>query len=228
MSLKAKLNALKQIYQVYDEFIQTQDLACRKYCSICCTCDVTLTTLEGRMIIDALSPAEIRVLLSKLAQKAHPGRLLPDITTNHLAHLCAQGRDFAETDRRLSPAACPLLTEHSCPVYDVRPFGCRSLVSHINCENSGFATTNDYILSINTLFLQVMEHLDSGGRLGNLSDVLIVLEAENRSSAAIRNRPEHTGRHLIRNQPLKVLMLPPEHRVRIQPILASLQKITLS
>lgn len=184
MPLKARLHALGQIYQVYDEFIQTQDLVCQKHCAWCCTCDVTLTTLEGLMIVNHLKASEKLDLLRVLRQKAHPHRLLPEITTNHMALLCARGEDFDETERHLSSAACPLLDENTCPIYNVRPFGCRSLVSHQPCENNGYATTSDYILSVNTLFMQAIEHLDSGGRFGNLTDILIVLGAENQSCSA--------------------------------------------
>jgi len=228
MALKAKTNALKQIYQIYDDFIQTQDLICQKHCASCCTCDVTLTTLEGHMIISALNPAEKHDLLNRLRQKAPAGRLLPDITPNRMARLCAQGEAFADSDRQPVPTSCPLLNENTCPIYEDRPFGCRSLVSHEHCKNTGYATTNDYILSVNTLFMQVIEHLDSRGRFGNLTDILLFLETGNRAGFNPQNSLSCAGRRLIRNQPLEVLMIPPEHRTSIQPILASLKKITLS
>ena len=221
MPLKTKLNALKQIYQVYDDFMHAQDLACQKYCSFCCTCDVTLTTLEGFIIVNELRSAENHDLLNKLRQKDSAARRLPDITINSMALLCAEGKDFTEIDRHPSPTACPLLAENTCPIYEVRPFGCRCLVSHEHCENNGCATINDYILTVNTLFMQVIEHVDSGGLFGNLTDILLFLETE----TVPKNSLKYSNRHLIRNQPLKVLMIPPEHRDKIKPILTSLQNI---
>ena len=51
MELSKKLAALKKMYGIYDKFAASLDLACRKYCTHCCTTSVTLTTVEAYKMI---------------------------------------------------------------------------------------------------------------------------------------------------------------------------------
>jgi hypothetical protein len=121
---------------------------------------------------------------------------------------------------------CPLLIDEECSVYEYRPFGCRCFISTVNCAESGSAVVDDFVVTVNNIFMQVIEHTDSGRFSGNLADVLEFLEpAENRenlSSGQIRNPPPG----LIKNHPLKILMIPPEHRGKAEPILDALRKLT--
>ena len=116
---------------------------------------------------------------------------------------------------------CFQLADSLCSIYELRPFGCRCLVSRNNCGEKGYAEIDEFVLSVNTVFLQTIEHVDANGCTGNLVDVLKVL-----SSAyyldAYENKTlncENTG--LISNHPLTALMIPPEHRIRMEPILNS-------
>jgi len=52
MNFETRAAALDKIYDVYDKFTETVDVACRKGCSPCCTRNVTLTTLEGHRIVE--------------------------------------------------------------------------------------------------------------------------------------------------------------------------------
>jgi hypothetical protein len=54
MDLSDKIDVLDQIYKIYDSFVDGFELACRKYCSTCCTRNVTMTSLEGYKIADHL------------------------------------------------------------------------------------------------------------------------------------------------------------------------------
>jgi hypothetical protein len=47
MKPSSKLAVLDRIYAIYDQFAASLNLACKKYCSPCCTTSVTLTTIEG-------------------------------------------------------------------------------------------------------------------------------------------------------------------------------------
>lgn len=75
--------------------------------------------------------------------------------------------------------------------------------------------------------LQVIEHIDARGFSGNLTDIVVLMaRAENRfayeaNALAISDKP------LVSNRPIKVLMIPPEHRNKIQPILNALHDINL-
>jgi hypothetical protein len=72
------------------------------------------------------------------------------------------------------------------------------------------------------MFLQYIEHIDSQGCSGNLIDVLLYFE----SSEARRNYKEGllncAKNNLISNRSMPALMIPPEHRLKIQPILQAI------
>ncbi len=86
---------------------------------------------------------------------------------------------------------------------------------------------DDFVLSVNTVFLQTIEHVDAGGCSGNLVDVLRAMSVE-QNREAYRNDILHcTGNGLIANQPLEVLMIPPEHRTQIEPILQELRQVRI-
>ena len=225
MNSKSKLTVLKQIYKIYDDFIRTLDLACEKYCSVCCTSNVTLTTLEGRHIVNYLISNQKYYLFRKLRQEKLPDRFNPQITINSMAQLCAEGKDFSDIDTCASMRMCPLLTTGICPIYEVRPFGCRCLVSRQPCEKNGYADIDDFILTVNTLFMQLIEHVDTQGMFGNLIDVLLFLESDDPCVSGKKNMFKIPETHLIPNQALKVLMIPPEYREKIKPILKLLQNI---
>ena len=83
------------------------------------------------------------------------------------------------------------------------------------------------MLSVNTVFLQSIEHLDADGCTGNLLDMLGVMASEKNRRYYENNSFRCSNVGLIPNQPLKVLMIPPEHRTRMQPILQSLREIRI-
>jgi hypothetical protein len=226
MDLNNKLAALDQIYQIYDHFASGLDLACRKHCAHCCTTGVTLTTVEGYKMAKKLESGENTRWIEKIEQALKQPHFQLKITTNQLANMCAEGIELP-AEENTGWTACPFLTHALCPLYIVRPFGCRCLVSRNDCGKEGCAEIDDFVLSVNTLFLQTIEHMDAGGCTGNLLDILGVMALkENRQRYAEgKLNCRHPG--LIRNHPLKVLMVPPEHRTRMEPILQSLRNIRI-
>ena len=52
MDLNAKLTILERMVAIYDRFLADYDLACEKFCTHCCTANVTMTTLEGFRIFN--------------------------------------------------------------------------------------------------------------------------------------------------------------------------------
>jgi hypothetical protein len=140
--------------------------------------------------------------------------------------MCAEGIEpAAEESSEWNP--CALLAENLCPIYTARPFGCRCLVSRHNCGKEGYADMDDLVLSVNTVFLQILENLDVDGCSGNLIDVLRTMAPEEDRNHYENNRLKCDNAGLISNQPLKVLMIPSEHRSRIEPILQSLRDIRI-
>ena len=77
-------------------------------------------------------------------------------------------------------------------------------------------------------FLQAIEHLDADGCCGNLMDILQVMASEDNRRAYAEDRLKCETNGLIVNWSLKVLMIPPEHRPRMEPILQELRNIKLS
>ena len=66
MDISTKLAVLRQIYRIYDEFSRNQRIACERYCAQCCTAHVTMTTLEGYMIVEYLLSEEMSFLFEKI------------------------------------------------------------------------------------------------------------------------------------------------------------------
>jgi hypothetical protein len=225
MDITSKLKILDQVYKIYDKFAASLDLACKKGCDHCCTSGVTLTTLEGYKIIDGLKSAAGSDITQKIQAATEIKRVRPQLTTNRLAQLCAEGVDPQEEPDNLDLPACPLLLDHQCPIYELRPFGCRCLVSRHYCGATGYAEIDDFVLSVNTVFLQTIEHIDADGCTGNLVDVWQAMSIE-KNREAYRNSALHcSANKLIANQPLEVLMIPPGHRSKMEPILQELRAI---
>jgi len=227
LNIASKLYILDQIYSIYDDFSAQLDLACKKYCVHCCTTHVTLTTLEGYKVIDNLIADGEFDVIKKIELTSDPKRFQPKITTNQLAEICADGLEPLEEGGTEQSEPCSFLTEKACPLYKVRPFGCRCLVSRYNCGEKGYAEIDDFVLSVNTVILQTIEHMDINGCTGNLMDVLNVMSSEDNQTAYRNNALKCQNAGLISNHPLKVLMIPPEHRPRMEPILQALRKIKI-
>jgi hypothetical protein len=225
MKITSRLKILDQIYSIYDRFAASLDLACKKKCDHCCTSGVILTTLEGYKIVDSLTSDGTADVIHKMQTAMELKRFRPQITTNRLAQLCAQGGDPPEEINTGDWQDCPLLVENRCPIYDLRPFGCRCLVSRHNCGEKGFAEIDDFVLSVNTVFLQTIEHVDAGGCSGNLVDVLQTMAAEQNRAAYGNDALHCSSNGLIPNQAMKVLMIPPEHRTELEPILQQLRQV---
>jgi hypothetical protein len=83
----------------------------------------------------------------------------------------------------------------------------------------------EFVLSLNTVFLQTIEHLDADGCSGNLLDVLAVMAVSEKRDRYAAGALNCTENGLIANHPLRTLMLPAEHRARMEPILDRLRGI---
>ena len=226
MDLNNKLAALDQIYQIYDNFVCGLDLACRKHCAHCCTTGVTLTTIEGYKTFKKMESEGDAHWTEKNEQASKKPHFQLKITANQLANMCAEGIE-PPVEENTGWDTCPFLTGDLCPLYTARPFGCRCLVSRHDCGKEGYAEIDDFVLSANTLFLQTIEHMDAGGCTGNLLDILGVMALKGNRQAYAEGKLKCLSAGLIANQPLKVLMIPPEHRSRMEPILKSLRNIRI-
>lgn len=220
-----KINILNQIYAVYDQFTASLNLACEKYCATCCTCNVTLTTLEAYPIIEQLADRERTALRQSLKSLSGQKRFRPITTTNQLARLCMAGKPIPEEESDPSWGRCPFLDQEACSIYSARPFGCRCLISTEKCRPGGSAEISPFALTVNTVLMQVIEHVDRNGLTGNLMDLTTWMAEE-----ANRRRYESEGLSeneagFIANQPMPGLMVPEAHREALKDILASLSRI---
>lgn len=222
--MNSKLAALDKIYSIYEDFACMLNIACRRYCSLCCTVNVTMTTLEGYKIVDSLITKEKKDLFEKIGYASSLHRFRPPETINMLAERCMEGGDLPE-EENIFHGKCPLLFNDECSVYKARPFGCRCFVSKISCVESGSATVDDIVLTVNNIFLQVIEHVDAGGFYGNLTDVLLFLRNTEEKVNLLTSKMINPSSVLLKNHHLKILMVPPEHRKSVQPILDVLNKL---
>ena len=93
------------------------------------------------------------------------------------------------------------------------------------CEEGGHADLEDFQLTLNHLFMQVIEHLDCPGWSANLTDMLLHLQKQDDLKSPGHSDTGGPGPALPANQPARVLMIPPQHRQRTAPIVEELQRI---
>jgi Fe-S-cluster containining protein len=219
---QGRLDTLNQIYALYNDFSKGLSMACRRGCSMCCTQNVTMTTLEGCGIIEYLRCNDEEALLSLAHATPRSEWYRPMITTNDFALFCLKGDDPPEEQNDYSGFACRFLSNNECVIYDARPFGCRCFFSTQACETEACAVIDPFLLTVNTVFLQFIEHIDTGGFFGNLNDILALLASGDRNNLA--NNSLHLST-LPRNRSIPGLLISPEHQERMEPILRDLRRI---
>lgn len=224
MDMISKLALLDQIYSLFDDFARLENVACERQCATCCTCNMTLTTLEGYKIISLLDARAKSSLGQRIYAAVGQKRFKPQITINRMAQHCMTGQEIPEEIIDPAWGPCPLLSEKECPIYPIRPFGCRCMMSRLNCTDTGYADIDEFTLTVANLFNQFIEHLDQSGMTGNLIDVLIFLDNDKNIKAYQSDIMDIKTEGLIPNNPIPVLMIPPEHRKRVEPLLESLKK----
>ena len=148
MDIALKLSLLDQIYCLFDDFAGTENVACKKQCASCCTCNMTLTTLEGYKIISLLDARAKSTLMQQVCDAAEQKRFKPQITTNRMARRCMTGQELPQDVIDPAWGSCPLLFEKECRIYSMRPFGCRCMMSKTNCAETGYADMDEFTLSV--------------------------------------------------------------------------------
>lgn len=227
------IQVLDQLYQIHGTAMADFSVVCKEQCSDCCTCNVVVTSLETAYLFSKLEPLEIVDLRTRINDRFPQRRYQPGMTTNGFARQCmdpeAQEGENLEEENDPSWGECPLLEDGRCSVYGARPFGCRSMMSQVACHDQGIAEVPPLALTINTIFLQYIEHIDSKGFSGNLSDMVslylnqldtygnggggsLYLSLENIEDS------DKTG-GIIQNYKIPALMVPPEHRRDVESIL---------
>jgi hypothetical protein len=225
IGIDQKRSVLESVYRIYDAWSDTIDHACRRGCAACCTQNMTLTTLEGYGIIQFLARNRRLSLLGILSGATGSKKFQPRLTINEIAQICRSDGDVPEEDIPRNPSPCFLLRDEECPIYPVRPFGCRCMVSRRLCKTGGTAEMSDWVLTVNRVFQQTIEHLDVPGGTGNLADVLDSLMHDSFLASYRNGTANCRSWKMAPNRHAPVLMVPPEFRKRIQPILQSLSEL---
>lgn len=221
-----RFRALRHVYAVYDRFAESLRTACRKRCARCCTRNVTATTLEACALAEALAADGREAALERVLADVDRPRFSPRITLNRMAEICRSG-DAPPAEGEADPdwGPCGLLEADLCPVYAVRPFACRCMVSATVCAPGGAADMTPLTVTVNTVFMQTLEHLDAGGHSGNLVDLLRVMaDPENRRRYR-EGRLDAAPPGLVPNRPAPALMIPPEHREAVRPWIEALHRM---
>lgn len=198
--------------------------ACRQGCASCCTQSVTLTTLEGEIILQYLkdNDRDVSDMLSSM-QAQYRLSYWPRMTTNQFARHCLDGKDFeegAEPEASWNLGPCFFLDKGCCSIYPARPFSCRAMVSQKHCDQGGAAEMASELVTLNSMWLQLIEHLDQGGYWGNMVDVLANL-ADQQMGEATAPIGDNAQR-LLKNQPLPGFLIPPEEQEATSRALAGL------
>jgi len=220
-NLKEKQELLLYIYRVFDAYAEaTTQMACSRYCSLCCTPNVTLTTLEARILLAELEKRKLPHILDRQTPSARD-YFRPEYTINDLALACFNGQEPPEENAGAGEGVCPLLDNEQCRVYEARPFACRSFFSLEKCRSGEEAVVPPSLIAVITACQQIIEHLDSGGLFGNLTDLLLWLqnEEEREGQTSVSGPGSYTFPH---NKILPGLVIQPEEEAKVQPFLSRL------
>lgn len=224
VDINKKTIAYHHICNVFDEYVASLQPACRPGCAVCCTINVTMTALEGYLIAETLAQTGHADVLESLEHHPSRQRFIPQYTLNQLAEMIAREESVPEEIIDPEWGSCPLLNENNCPIYDVRPFACRCLVSEKKCGDGGYALMSPSTVAVNQVMLQYIEHVDLQGFTGNMTDVLRYMRsAENRRRYRDGLLPDNRY-PFIRNHPARHLLIEPACKETIAPLLAALNK----
>lgn len=165
-----KREVLQAVY-AHAASIYDTGFACVKGCSACCTQNVTMTSLEGDLILDYVKENDISIAAIETSKQQSSGNQA-EYTTNQFARACLNQQELPENNSSWSFEPCIFLDHGVCTIYPVRPFGCRCFVSQSRCDPGDAAEISPELLTISTILMQLIEHIDQGHQWGNMNDVL--------------------------------------------------------
>jgi len=210
-----KKELLTCIFTVYSRWVERFPLACQRGCAACCTQSVTMTSLEGEMILDFLKVRDRDNRLSEQLAQKEPGNNGAAITTNQYAKACLGHQEITEdTLGGWDFTPCIFLSGDVCSIYEVRPFGCRCFGSLVRCSENSEAEIAPMHLTVNTVFSQIIEHICcDGGYWGNMTEILGDL---------IENGASGSAERLLPAQPIPGFLLEPYEVKLIHALLKQL------
>lgn len=228
--INIRLTILDKIFGLYDEIIKKYSFSCQKGCSSCCTRNVTVTSLESFLLSDYILADRCQDFSDALKKSASLPRFIPKTTANGFVSIIMSGEEEPEEFIDPSWKPCPFLGSSGvCGIYDARPFHCRCMHSEQVCEDGGYSVLPPFIVTLNNVFLQYIEHLDKNGFISNLTDAALwMLNPVNRQSYAEDHDLNGLPADFVRCMAMPFLMVPPEHQEQIRPVLTALSEIGAS
>ena len=203
---------LHKLYEVYSQWVSRYPLTCQKGCSACCTRSVSMTSLEGDEIVGFFRKKDDERKLAGLLAEIPSAATRTPLTTNQFARLCLEQRQIDDDGQGtwdFDP--CIFLADDVCTIYEVRPFGCRSFGSQRKCVAGSPAEVAPLHMTVNTVFTQIIEHLNSdGGQWGNMADILKVQTGQ------------PGGKQLAQAHALPGLLIEPSEEETVNRLLAKL------
>jgi len=227
-STAQRLVILEKIYNFYASWSASLPLACTKGCSACCSRNVHMTQLEGLYILAGLeNESKKEQFREKMVFQGQIGRF--KMSTNSWARRCLQGKKNHTDESAHVLAPCPFLDhQQGCSLYDRRPFACRCFASEIVCTASGEAQQSAALMEINTVTLQIVEHLSRDGLWGNMLDLLPRLLEEQLPPESKKTNNEQGGsKFLHQAEPFPGFLVMPEQQKEVQSYLDDLFAIRL-
>ena len=208
---------LLAIYALHDKWANEFEYACHKGCATCCTRSVTMTTLEGELIHEYITGQRADLIPQRAALTLDSPA--PAMTTNQFAAACLRGEEVAEPPGAWDLAPCLFLRDGCCAIYPARPFMCRGFGSRVRCDLRGEAEIAPLLLTLNTVIMQCLEHLDQGRPWGNMQLILRGVAADAAGEQAIP-----TG-GLALARPLPGFLLLPEDETDLAEQLRTLMRL---
>lgn len=158
-TMEKKIPELAKIYSSFAQGtkVYTDQGACQKGCSFCCTDagSIDTTSLEGLQIQRAI----------KALPRARQTSLNKALAKN------IRKREKRETH------PCPfLLKNRACMIYPVRPFACRRIYSNHVCTRENPPQVNRQVMDMATQSIRALQQLDDTGYSGHISFVLHMLD----------------------------------------------------
>lgn len=214
------------IYSCFSDWSAPQQFHCHAGCATCCSCNVTVTALEARRIVEF---CRLHNRLDWLVDKLGSPNVLdpPKQTTNEYVSATLQELDPLFETVRIgeNDESCPFLEKDICTIYEVRPFSCRCFVSTTPCSTRKAATIPDHYLYGAMVAQQIIEHLGQFNPWGYLTDVLsieIVRFESDGIPATIEDRRQTALARILRARPLPGFVIPDSELDRVAPLLQAI------
>ncbi len=216
--LKDTYDALLAIYTFYEDFTADIPVACRSGCNTCCTASVTATSLEINYMVKMAGVFSTPGVVNRISSCLNGPVYRPVSTINQSASRCMAGREPAPEHGTHGLGKCPMLNKEGlCSVYAFRPFACRAMSSESACKKAGGAFMQSFLITINLVIYQIIEHMDRGGQYGNMLDLLIV--GMKTGEGIIK------GDHILTNQELPGFIIPPDELPRFKSFMRRLVRM---